>query len=97
MATIDKHTREAIVAAVRAAAFEAMEVYQEEWLTGKQLAKEMPFFTLDWLKHYGHLLPRERVRVTEATGKIRETGWCYPKKKLLRMVSEGSLRRISTL
>ena len=95
MATIDKYTREAIVAAVRAAAFEVMEVYQEEWLTGSQLAKELPFFTLDWQKHYGHLLPRERVRVTDAKGNERKTGWCYPKKKLLRMVSEGSLRRIS--
>lgn len=97
MVTLDKYTREAIAASVRNATIHIMEVYQEEWLTGKQLAKEMPFFTLDWLKHYGHLLPRERVRVTEATGKIRETGWCYPKKKLLRMVSEGSLRRISEL
>lgn len=92
---LDKQTREAVVATVRKATIEMHEVYDERWLTGEQLCEEIGFFSREWLKRYGRTLPRECVRVTEKNGVQHKTGWCYPKMKILRMISEGSLRNLS--
>lgn len=92
---LDKATREAIASAVRKATVEIQEVYKEEWLTGAQLCKAIPMFTPEWLKRYGQTIPRERVRVTTEDGVKHKTGWCYPKKKILRMISEGDFRSLA--
>lgn len=91
---LDKQTRDAMIAVVRQATVEMHEVYQEQWLTGEQLSELVPFFTKDWLKRYGYLLPRECARVTDAHGIEHKSGWCYPKKKILRMVNEGKMRSL---
>lgn len=93
--TLDKATREAIAASVKKATMEMQEVYQERWLTGKQLCAEVGFFTEKWLKMYGQTLPRECVRVTTADGVAHKTGWCYPKMKILRMIHDGELRSLT--
>lgn len=92
--TLDKETRKAMTAAIMRATMEAQEVYSEQWLTGEQLCAEVGFFTKEWLKRYGQTLPRERVRVILPDGKEHQTAWCYPKKKILRMVAEGELRAV---
>lgn len=94
MMTLDKETREAIQSAVRKAQMEVNEVYHEKWLTGKELCKEIGFFTEKWLKTYGRTLPRECVRVTTEDGVVHKTGWCYPKMKIMRMIHEGELRNL---
>lgn len=93
MLTLDRHTREVIAASIREAVAEVYELYNEEWLTGRQLCEQVGFFTPDWLKRYGQLLPRERVGVLDDDGEHR-TGWCYPKKKILRMIQDGRLRSL---
>lgn len=90
--TLDKATREAIVEGVKRAALEMAEVYQEEWVTGEQLCAAVGFFTKEWLHNYGATLPRECVRVVDEAGVCHRTRWCYPKKKILRLISEGKLR-----
>ena len=92
--TLDKITREAVIATVRKAIADTQEMYQEKWLTGDQLCAEIPFFTKEWLKRYGRALPRECVRVVDADGNEHRTGWCYPQHKILRMVAEGSFRSL---
>ena len=91
-ATIDRLTREAIAATVMKATREANEVYDEVWLTGKQLSEQVGFFSKEWLKRYGMTLPREAVKVKDRNGVIHRTGWCYPKKKILRMIADGEMR-----
>ena len=91
---LDKETREAVLATVRKATVEIQETYQEQWITGEQLCELIPFFSKDWLKRYGMMLPRECVRVMDEQGRQHKTGWCYPKKKILRMVNEGKLRML---
>lgn len=94
MQQIDKVTRDAIAASVKKAMIEAQEVYDEVWLTGKQLSEQVGFFTKEWLKRYGMTLPREAVKVKDRNGVIHRTGWCYPKKKILRMIADGEMRRL---
>lgn len=92
---LDKETRDAIVAAVKKAATDMHEMYDEEWVTGDQLGEVMPFFSKDWLRRYGAMIPRERLSVKDLRGEIHRTCWCYPKKRLLRMLNNGELRRMS--
>lgn len=89
---LDKATREAIAASVRKATIEMQEVYQEQWVSGKQLCEEVGLFTEKWLKTYGDRLPRECLRVRTQDGVEHKTGWAYPKKKILRMIHDGELR-----
>lgn len=93
--TLDKQTREAIIDGVRKAQVEMNEIYSEEWLTGDQLCKQIGFFTKEWLHNYGITLPRECVRVSDENGVCHKTRWCYPKKKILRMIHDGELRGLN--
>lgn len=95
--TLDKQTREAIAASVRKAVMDANEVYDEVWLTGKQLSEQVGFFTKEWLKRYGVTLPREAVKVRDENGVVHRTGWCYPKKRILRMIAEGEFRTLAVV
>lgn len=94
MATLDKITRLAIADAVKAATISIQEVYEEKWVTGAQLCKEMPFFTKDWLQRYGHKLCRESVSVLDKKGVSHKTKYCYPLKKIMRQMAEGELRML---
>ena len=89
---LDKATREAIAASVRKATIEMQEVYQEQWLTGRQLCEQVGMFTEKWLKLYGDRIPRERIRVVDDNGVEHKTGWSYPKMRILRMIHDGELR-----
>ena len=65
---------------VRRAMEEEREMYDEVWLTEKQLLQQFGMFTHDWLKKYGQCLQPARAIVVdeqawsaEAVGLIRET------------------------
>jgi len=90
---IDKLTRTAIVKVVESAIMQSQEIYSEEWISGKQLCEQIACFTPEWLKRYGKSLPRECIEI-EVDGNTHKTGWCYPKKKILRLLSEGKLRNL---
>ena len=92
---LDKDTKSAIVYAVEAAVREAMSQFGEEYVTGKELGKRYQMFTPNWLKLYGHLLPRTRAEVKEASGETHVTGWCYPVNKIGRMIEEGEIKRLA--
>lgn len=94
MITIDKLTREAIVKCLKDALAEKNEIYDEVWLTGKQLCQQVGFFSPDWLKKYGHKLPRTTIVVRDVFDVEHRTGWRYPKKRILRMIAEGQLSKI---
>ena len=89
--TFDKVTRTAIEATVRKAVMEAQEVYEERWVPAERLCECVGFFTKNWMDRHGDALPRERMYWTDAKGE-HSTRWCYPLKKILRMVNEGAFR-----
>jgi hypothetical protein len=90
--TLDKETREAIAKAVQRAQMEAVEIYDEKWVTGAELCKAMAMFSKDWLENFGWKLPRERIEVTCDDGSRRVTRWGYPLHQIQRMIHEGRLR-----
>lgn len=87
---LDKLTRMAIASAVK----ESMEVYSERWLTADELCKQFGMFSRDWLKRYGHLLPRTRAEVSDG-GTVHASGWSYPQHKIARMVADGEIKRLT--
>ena len=89
----DRMLRSEIVGEVRRAMREVVEQMEERWLTPDELSKQFAFFSKDWIRHYGHLLPRERVNVT-GDGVDASTRWAYPMHKINRMVSEGAFREL---
>jgi hypothetical protein len=91
---LDKETRMAVAAAIQKATMEANEVYNEEWLTGKQLCEQIPLFNKEWMRHNWRMLPSERVRWKDSNGEEHECTRCYPKHKILRMISEGAFRAL---
>lgn len=94
---MDRILRAEIVAEVKRSVAEAMEVYEEQWLTGEQLTQHVQMITKDWLKKYGETLPRERIEVIDAEGELRCSHWGYPLHKIQRMIANREHKRLSML
>lgn len=93
---MDKKLKEEIVATVRKAQMEAAEMYNERYVTGAELCKQIAMFSPNWLENFGWKLPRERITVTGEDGTSRSTRWGYPLHAIQRMIAEGKLRNIRT-
>ena len=91
---LEKELQCAIMRAIDEGVREAMSQFGEEYVTGKELSKRFQMFTPNWLKLYGHLLPRTRAEVTEQSGESHVTGWCYPVSKIGRMIESGEIKRL---
>lgn len=89
---LDKNSLTAILAAIKKGQIEMAEIYQERWVTGAELCKEIQHITKDWLDNYGYKLPRERIEVNTDDGKKRVTRWGYPINEIKRMIHEGRMR-----
>ena len=93
---LDNLTRAEIARAVSDTVAKAMEGYSEKWLSAQELCKECNLFTPSWIKAYGWMLPRTRIEVFGPEGEARrKSGWSYPLHKILRMVAEGQLARVT--
>ena len=91
---LDKETREAIASAVREAQIEAAEIYEEKYVTGKELCRQIAMFSTNLLENFGWKLPRERIIVTDEDGETRVTRWGYPIHQIQRMIAEGRMRNL---
>ena len=91
---LEKELQCAIMRTIEEGVREAMSQFGEEYVSGKELGKRFQMFTPNWLKLYGHLLPRTRAEVTEASGDVHVTGWCYPVSKIGRMIESGEIKRL---
>jgi hypothetical protein len=83
-----------VKAVVRRAIEEEREMYDEVWLTEKQLLEQFGMFTHDWLKKYGQCLQPARAIVVDAQGVERKSGWAYPKQRIQRMISSGEIMKL---
>lgn len=84
--------RDAILEVIKDAQIASAEIYNEQWVTGRDLCKEISMFTPDWLEKFGWKLPRERIEVTDDDGKQRVTRWGYPLHQIKRMIATGAMR-----
>ena len=84
-----------VKAVVRRAVEEEREMYDEVWLTEKQLLEQFGMFTHDWLKKYGQCLKPARAIVVDEQGVEHPTqGWAYPKHKIQRMIASGEITKL---
>lgn len=92
--SLDKQTRDAIAMEAGKAVREAMEIYDEKWLSAEQLCEHISMFTKDWLKHYGHTIPRDRLEVVDIDGTVRCSRWAYPLHRIQRMLKNQELKHL---
>ena len=82
-------------AVVRRAIEEEREMYDEVWLTEKQLLQQFGMFTHDWLKKYGHCLQPARAIVVDEQGVEHPTQrLAYPKHRIQRMIANGEILKL---
>ena len=92
---MDKQLRKEICSEVRASVEQAMETYQERWVTGDTLQQHIEVFTKAWLKAYGKSLPRTQAAVTLSDGSTKRTMWVYPLHRIQRMIENGQIKQLS--
>lgn len=88
---IDKQTKLEIAQIINQAARESYLIYNEEWISGKELCKQFQMIPKSWLKTHKHLLPQSSVRYTDKDGIVKETNPAYPKHRINQMILEGKL------
>ena len=79
---------------VRRAIEEEREMYDEVWLTEKELIAQFGMFTHDWLKKYGQCLQSAQAMVVDEYGVEHKTGKAYPKHKIQRMIASGEIMKL---
>lgn len=84
---MDKQMKIEIMAIVRDALESTLENAEEKWLSADALIEQFACFSKDWLKHYGHLLPRTRAAYSNR--------WCYPMHKINRMLMSGEIKQLN--
>ena len=97
MANIDKDTRMAIAQAVQAAVEGQIAQYTEEWVTAEELCKKYQMFNKDWLKRYGHSLPRTCALVTDENGETHRTRWAYASHEISRLIASNGIKQLRCL
>jgi hypothetical protein len=83
-----------VKAVVRRAVEEEHEMYDEVWLTEKELIAQFGMFTHDWLKKYGQCLQPAQAMVVDEYGVEHKTGKAYPKHKIQRMIASGEIMKL---
>lgn len=83
-----------VKAVVRRAVEEEFEMYDEVWLTEKELIAQFGMFSHDWLKKYGQCLQPARAIVMDEQGVERRSGWAYPKHRIQRMIANGEILKL---
>ena len=92
---LDKQTRMELAQIINQAAREAYLIYNEEWISAKELCKQFQMFTPSWLKTKGHFLPRKNAEVSK-NGKTSQTRYAYPKHEIAKMIRSGMLNFAET-
>ena len=88
---IDKQTKQEIAQVVNQAAREAYLMYNEVWISAKELCKQFQMIPKSWLKTHKLLLPQSSVRYTDKDGTIKETNPAFPKHRINQMILDGKL------
>ena len=90
---MDKQTKVEIKVVVRDAIREAMEVYEERWLTDVQIGEYIGVMTQRWLRDHGEMLPRTQIEYTDATGR-HSSSWLYPLHRIQAMMADGRIKEL---
>lgn len=94
---MDKKLREEVMSVLLTAIEQVQETYCEKWVTADVLIDQYQMFTRDWLRHYGHSLPRRRACVRDEQGIEHKTSLVYPLHKIGRMIESGEIGHLRCL
>lgn len=91
---MDKQTKVEIKAVVRDAIREAMECYEERWLTDREMSQYISVMTQRWLRDHGDLLPRTPIEWTDKQGARHTTSYLYPLHRIQAMMADGRIKEL---
>ena len=89
-----KLLRTSMTTVMKRAIEDAMLTTTEVWLSSRQLSEQFSMFNEQWLKDYGHLLPRTRT-VVDRDGVLHEGKWSYPRNRIQRMIIDGEISKLT--
>ena len=90
---MDKQTKVEIKAVVLEAVQQALEVYEERWLTDAEMEQYVSVMTKRWLRDHGHMLPRTQIEYTDGTGR-HSSSYLYPLHKIQAMMADGRIKEL---
>ena len=91
---MDRQLRAEIVATVKRSLQEAMETYDERWLTDEQICEYIGVMSKRWLRDHGDILPRTRMEWTDSKGGKHASSWLYPLHKIQAMIADGRIKEL---
>ena len=91
---MDRQLKAEIVATVKRSVAEAMEVYQERWLTDREMSQYISVMTQRWLRDHGDLLPRTPIEWTDKQGARHSTSYLYPLHQIQAMIADGRIKNL---
>jgi hypothetical protein len=91
---MDKQTKTEIKVVIREAIQEAMEVYEERWLTDVQIGEYIGVMTQRWLRDHGHMLPRQQAGWIDKNGVEHATSYLYPLHQIQAMMADGRIKEL---
>ena len=91
---MDKQTKVEIKVTVSNAIKEAMECYNERWLTDRELVQYISVMTKRWLREHGEMLPRTPIEWTDRHGKRHATSYLYPLHRIQAMIADGRIKNL---
>ena len=91
---MDKQTKTEIKVVIREAIQEAMEVYEERWLTDVQIGEYIGVMTKRWLQDHGEMLPRTPICWTDKKGIIHTSSYLYPLHRIQAMMADGRIKEL---
>jgi hypothetical protein len=94
---MDKQTKTEIKAVVREAIKEAMEVYNEVWVSDEDMYKHISFMTKRWLRDHGKMLPRTQAEWIDENGVVHTSSFSYQLHKILAMMADGRIKALKNI
>ena len=91
---MDRQLRTEIVATVKRSLQEALETYDERWLTDEQIGEYIGCLSKRWLRDHGDILPRTRMEWTDSKGGKHASSWLYPLHKIQAMIADGRIKEL---
>ena len=91
---MDKQTKVEIKVVVRDAIREAMECYQERWLTDREMSQYVSVMTQRWLREHGEMLPRTPICWKDKKGIIHTSSYLYPLHRIQAMMADGRIKEL---
>ena len=94
---MDKQTKTEMKVVIRETIQEAMEVYEERWLTDREMSQYVSVMTKRWLQDHGEMLPRSPICWKDKKGIIHTSSYLYPLHRIQAMIADGRIKQLQEI